>query len=377
MTEATTSTERRRAGAAYAASVSALLTPAAGSRALEVAPSEDAAAATDLLAASGQVRALSSEGLAGQDPLEIAASEVQLLAGAALDLIVAAQLAGAEDGNVRALAVEEGAPPPVDLEELRAIIAAPEAYLTGAASARGLEIAPPGQVRALGGAGTDLADAVHAALAAIRTEVVTSGSHVVEGVLLLDAALLGQAISLVGLDVGKELHIDVAGLAAKVLQFVLQANDKIISLAGVNALTEGQKLLQQWIEQLRGGTLFPSLSERILGTPAIEAEVKGWLDAYQGADEPLAAANSQVKALASQYAAKTRIVEKLLKALALVKVAPPLLTPVGRIAIAVLYLGLLAFVVGSGYDYVDSDRIALLDRVEGVRGVAKKALTVA
>ena len=35
---------------------------------------------------------------------------------------------------------------------------------------------------------------------------------------------------------------------------------------------------------------------------------------------------------------------------------------------------LLAYLVGAGYDHVDSDRIKLLDRVEGVRGVSKRLL---
>jgi hypothetical protein len=50
------------------------------------------------------------------------------------------------------------------------------------------------------------------------------------------------------------------------------------------------------------------------------------------------------------------------------------MTPAGRIAIAAIYLGLLAYVIGAGYDHVDSDRIRLLDRVEGVRGISQRVL---
>ena len=115
---------------------------------------------------------------------------------------------------MRALAAETPSPALSDLEELRAIIASPQAYLTGATAARSLQMAPPGQMRALAGAGTELANAVHTSLGGIRGEVVTSGSHVVEGLLLLDAAVLSQAISLVGLDVAKKLDIDLAGITA-------------------------------------------------------------------------------------------------------------------------------------------------------------------
>jgi hypothetical protein len=372
MTEVTTSQERRQAGAAYAASVAALLTPATGDRAaFEVASAEDASA--NLLTASEQLRVLTADGLAAEDPQEVAASEVQLLAGAALDLLVAAQMPEAEGENVRALAAEM--PALNDLAELRAIIGAPQAYLTGATSMRSLLAAPSAQVRARSNSSAELTAAVHASLTGIRGEVVKAGAEVVEDLLLLDAALLGQAISLVGGDVAKKLDIDLAGITARVLKFVLAANDKLIALVGVNALTEAQKFLQQWVDQLQEGTLFPTLAEKVLGTNGIETEVRGWVEAYQGPEAGLVMARDQISVLAGQYAAKTRIIEKLLAGLALVKIAPPLVTPVGRIVVAVLYLGLLAYVIGSGYDHVDSDKIALLDRVEGVRGVSKRLLT--
>jgi len=68
------------------------------------------------------------------------------------------------------------------------------------------------------------------------------------------------------------------------------------------------------------------------------------------------------------------VADKIISALALAKLVPPLLTPVGRLGVAAAYLGVIAYLVGSGFDHVDSDRLKLLDRVEGVRGVAKRLL---
>ncbi len=374
MSSTYSSIDRRQLAASYAAHVAATLMPAATR-----GPAETLAVTPpNLLAASRDLGAAAQAGLTAADPLDVAAAEVQLLAGAALDLAMAGHLGGPAAPQVRGYGAElalgsSGVLAP-DLFELQTIIAAPEAYLVGGTAGRGLRSLSVRRARALAQPAAELADATHAALASIRADVVTAGGHTVEGLLLLDAALLREAIGVVGGDLADKLGLDLAGVSAKALSFLLAANEKILALVGLDALSEARKQLDRWLAQLRQGTLFPNLAGRILRTAAIEAEIKGWLAAYGGSEAGLLLARDEINQLAGRFAAKVRVADKVTSGLALVKVVPPLMTPAGRIAVATVYLALLAYIVGSGYDHVDSDRIQLLDRVEGVRGISKRIL---
>lgn len=359
------SAERRRLAAAYAAGVAALLEPPAVRGVSRARPARRAAR---LLATSQALKTAAETTLkTSVDPLERAEAEVQLLAGAALDLTVAGQLTPSvtpmPEGRA-AMAVPF--PTPADLAGLRALISAPDAYLVGALAGRG--------VRAIGEARADTSAAVHSALEDIKGNVVVVGGHVIEGLLMLDAALLKEALVLVGGELLEKLGVDVKGLSRRVIEFVIAANDKIIALLGINALDVAREQLNAWLEELKKGTLFPHLVEKILGTSAIASEVDSWISGYQAEEAALWMMRDEVAQLAGHFAAKTSVADKITSALALVKLAPPLATPVGRLAVATTYLGLLAYVIGSGYDHVDSDRIQLLDWVEGVRGIAKRLL---
>ena len=359
MTNTGSQYERRQLAAAYVAGVQTLLAPAA-TRGVGVA--ERAAPAEDLLPASRALREAAAAGLTGgETALDRAAAEVQLLAGAALDLVVASHLAAGEAPATRGLAAA-----PADIAELQALIEAPEAYLVGAVAGRG--------VRAVGDARTAMTGAVRAALSGIRSDVLTTGGHVVQGLLLLDAALLKEALRVVGGDLAEKLGIDLAGISRHVINFVIAANDKILALLGIDALDQARAQLAAWLADLRAGTLFPDLVDRLYGTAAIESEVAGWIADYSAGEAALLVGRDEVDLLAGRFAAKGNVVDKIATGLALVKLTPPALTPAGRIAIAVVYLGLLAYLVGAGYDHVDSDRMKLLDWVEGVRGISQRLL---
>lgn len=367
--------ERRQLAALYASGVQAALIPAATRGPAEALAS---VSAPDLLPASRALATAAGAGLAAAGPLEVAAAEVQLLAGAALDLLLAGSLAEPMPPTVRGYAAElagvgyEALTP--ELDELQTIIVAPEAYLVGSVAGRGTRALTLRRTRALSEPATAMSDAVHAALAGIRGDVVTTGAHTVEGLLLLDAALLREAIGVVGGDVAGKLGLDLAGFGARAVNYLLAANEKILALVGLDAMSEARKQLARWLGQLREGVLFPNLTERVLRTRATETEIRGWLAAYQGDEAALLLGRDQVTQLTGRFAAKMRVADKVAAGLAVAKVLPPLMTPAGRIAVAAVYLGLLAYVVGSGYDHVDSDRIKLLDRVEGVRGVSKRVL---
>ncbi len=364
--------ERRRLAAAYAEGVIARVS-APPTRELAAA----SAAPDDLYPLSVDLGRAAAGGLQAADPLTVAAAEVQLLAAAALDLRLAGGLAEPPPPAVRGYGAE--LTPALtgmayDLAELQAIIAAPEAYLAGSVAGRNLAGVTLRGTRDLPSAAAELEVAVHAALAGIRGDVVATGAHIVEGLLLLDAAVLREALTAVGGDLAGRLGLDLAGISAQVLRFVLAANDKLLALLGPEVLEEARKLLDAWIEQLRQGTLFPRLADRILRTRTVEAEVRRWAAAYQGPEDGLWAARDAVNRLAGRFAAKARLADKVVAGLAVAKVLPPLLTPAGRLAVAAAYLALLAYLIGSGYDHVDSDRIKLLDRVEGVRGISKRLL---
>jgi len=175
--------ERRQLAAEYAAGVQMLLAPPATRGVTERGAPVEA-----LLPASRALHEAAAAGLTGgATALDRAAAEVQLLAGAALDLVVASHLAGGE-----VVATRGAAAAAADIAELQALIEAPEAYLVGAVAGRG--------VRTIGDARTVMTEAVHTALSGIRSDVLTTGGHVVQGLLLLDAALLKEALRVVGGD---------------------------------------------------------------------------------------------------------------------------------------------------------------------------------
>ncbi|MCX7706754.1 MAG: hypothetical protein N2204_01930 [Anaerolineae bacterium] len=362
--------ERRRLAAAYATGIGAAM-GRAQTRELAVEP----VAPDELLALSDSLGRAADAGLREANQLAVAAAEVQLLAGAALDLLMAGSLAEPPPPAIRGYGAELTpalAGPAADLAQLQAVIAAPEAYLAGSVAGRNLAAVSVRRTRDLPSPAVELETAVHATLASIRGDVVTTGAHVIEGLLLLDAAVLREALVAVGGDLAGRLGVDLAGLGAQALRFVLAANEKLLALLGPEVLREARRLLETWIEQLRQGTLFPRLADRILRTRATEAEVRRWLAAYQGPEDALWTARDAINLLAGHFAAKARLADKVAAGLAVAKVLPPLLTPAGRLAVAAAYLILLAYLVGSGYDHVDSDRIRLLDRVEGVRGISRR-----
>ncbi|MCX6031285.1 MAG: hypothetical protein NT169_18555 [Chloroflexi bacterium] len=355
-----TSEERRRLAVAYAADVQALLAPAA-TREVGVAAKPRKRPATALRKSKAFQAAAAATLTGSADPAERAAAEVQLLAGAALDLMVAGQLDGAAPAGVRGLAGRTA-----DLAVLQEMAAFPEAYLTGGVATRGL--------RAVTDAREQLTGAVRAALVGIRDDVVATGGHVVEGLLLMDAALLREALATVGTDLATRIGVDLKGLSKRAVEFVIAANDKIIALLGISALDEARKQLGVWLGELKAGTLFPRLAEKVLQTGAVQTEVDGWVASFAGDEAVLAMAADEIGKLEGRFSAKMAVADKIISALAVAKLFPPLMTPAGRLGMAAAYLGLLAYTIGSGYDHVDSDKIKLLDWAEGVRGVAKRLL---
>jgi DNA-binding LacI/PurR family transcriptional regulator len=255
------------------------------------------------------------------------------------------------------------------MADLQALIAAPEAYLAGGVAVRGL--------RDIGTAKEQCTNAVATALTGIRDGVVATGGHAVEGLLLMDAALLREALVVVGTELADRIGLDLRGLSKRVVEFVIAANEKIIAMLGINALDEARKQLETWLEQLKAGTLFPQLADTVLQTQTVQTEVDGWITGFGGLEAALLMASDEITQLQGRFAAKLSVADKLLSALAVAKLAPPLMTPVGRLAMAAAYLGLLAYTVGSGYDHTDSDKVKLLDWTEGVRGVAKRLLVAA
>ncbi len=192
--------------------------------------------------------------------------------------------------------------------------------------------------------------------------------------LLLDAALLKEAVKIVGGRLGDRLGLDVAGLNRKAIDFIIVANEKLRALLGADALGESRKQLRAWLAELQAGTLFPTLADKVLQTQAIQAEVDGWIGAFAGPEGALLLGRDEIANLSNRFQGKLKVVSQVNTALAVIKLAPPLLTPVGRLAVAATYLALLAYVVGSGYDHADSDRMRILDWVEGVRGISKRLL---
>ena len=344
----------RELAARYAAGVRAYLSPTD----TRGAPPS----AAGLLPTSQALKtAAEAELLGGVDGVARAAAEVRLLAGAALDLVMAGHYADSAAPLTRG-----GTPLPLDIAELQQLINAPEAYLAEAVRERA--------TRSLGSARSEFSTAAYTALDSLRRDVVFTGRHIVEGMFTLEATLLVEGLAFVGGELGQRIGMDPVGLAGQVIDFVLAANEKVLALLGIDGLSRAQSYLERWLDELLHGTLIATLIEKVLQTDEVAAEISGWLTSYLDDDTILATGRVEIQALSGHYSAKVRIVEKILTVLAFLKIAPVAMNPTGRLLIAAVYLGLLAYVIGSGYDHVDSDRLKLLDWVEGVRGVSERVL---
>jgi hypothetical protein len=199
------------------------------------------------------------------------------------------------------------------------------------------------------------------------------------GLLGLGAGELAKAAGTLGMSIAETL-----GQAEKVSRlydlfrsFVSKVYDALAALVGESLMQKvGQKLVEL-VNELKGGKYLPEILEALYQTKPTKEDLNKFVDDSKAAIEKFDSATQAVEGLNEGYGSQVKLVEKLIKGLEFIGGLSEMIIPQGKLILAAAYIGLGAYVVLAGADYVDSPNIKWLDRVVGVRRVVEGGLKAA
>lgn len=333
-----------------------------------------------LAARSAAVGARTAEYLHSEDQSQRELAEMKLLAQAAAELAVAgsliAQAEAAQAPRVRTRAgVPQEMPSPPAIADLMGVLEAPIDAGTGAVvRRRRVRVAAPVDPDA---AKDELRREVDSTLQDILSEAAETSQQAIEGLLLMDAAVLKEAASVVSAELADKLSEQASRLLASAISLALKAYDKILALLGAEMTSEIRQKVTEWIEELKSGALLPTLLGQLYSTEAISGDIATWLEESEADVPTINATRDAVDRLGVNFEAKADLAGKAISALSVIKSLPVVATPQAQLLLAGGYLAVTGYVIYAGYDHVDSDQIKLLDRVQGVHGTVQESLGVA
>ncbi|MGB8648217.1 MAG: hypothetical protein WCF84_23470 [Anaerolineae bacterium] len=367
-----------------------------------LAPDVLAARARQLVASSQKVGEMTASLLNAPEANPREAAELKLLAQATAQVEVAQALLETADEQTRGVPkspVRGGigtAMVQQSLNDLATVLEAP--VQAGVKSAtrtmRGLLDKP----KDLPAARAALQTEVNSAVDFITRQAAKVGGEVLRDLLLLDASLVMEGVALVSKDAAQSLDQLIAGagkvamdLASSAVQLLLQAYNWVLALIGQDTETAARKQVGDWVDKLRSQSQtgdsagpFAQLVDMLYVPKLVKDDVAKWLPGYTAEVDKVNQAADTVKGLADKYKVKTEQVEKLSKAVALVRKLPALASPQGQALAAAVNLGLIGYVLYTGYDHVDSGNVVFFNRfkvnipsrVNGVRKTVAATLGV-
>ena len=371
----------RQAASAYADGARAFFAPgpkAAAERAGAgpVPVSELAGRAERLAPLSAELTGAASAELAAEDPAVRLQASICLLAKALTDLEVSnALFRAAEEGEAgpqggrRLEEAERGAAVtrPADLDNTLQLLLGEEPER----AERGSDL--PTTVEA---ARTQLAGNAKTTLMLIRDRAATTGWETLGGVAGIGVGKLAQAAGLVGMDIAEALGqaANLTRLYGLVRDFLGQAIASIKSLLGPVAAQAAGDEVVGWIKGAATGKKFALLVEKLYQTEPTAAALAKLAKDSPADLQKLVVAIQGVDALEAAYRKQIGLVGKILKVCKYVKLVPAVALPQGQLVLAAVYILVGGYVVLAGGDYVDAQRLKLIDRVPGVRRVLEASL---
>jgi hypothetical protein len=304
-----------------------------------------------------------------QDVRELA--ELQLVAAAALDLIVADDLVGQADGQ-QVTEPERGSTLPAATAELFAVLDAPQS--AGIAGVLGDEsqIERGGDPSDPVAAKQRLLESVKTTIDDIVTDAGKGGSAIVTGVLELPAAPLAEAASAALHEVLGQIGDNVSRLIQRAVRLVVKAIEKLFAILGKETEREAREEAAEWMKKLKEGEILGSVLAFLYEPDRLKQEVEaGLADSSADAD----AFNKRVhelERLSDRFGKQRKIVQWLARGLALIRKWLFGIQPWGPVAAVGAHLVAFGYIVYLGGDYVDwyrADR-ARLNFVTGVRQIA-------
>lgn len=234
------------------------------------------------------------------------------------------------------------------------------------------------------GVRTSLLNQAESTINSIVRQTSRVGLQAVRNLLSLDPEILAQGVSLISQEagaliakLGDDVNQLVRRLVLSAVQLILQAYDWVLALIGKDGESQIRQQVQQWIEELRKekeagaadeGGLFEKMVNRVFDVQGITRDVAGWINAATAADDQLQELNTKIAHLSKSYEALANQAENFLKLLGLAGTAA-LLKRIPQFAVLVVAIEttLLGYILYTGYDHIDSNRLQFLDRVKGVR----------
>jgi hypothetical protein len=308
------------------------------------------------------------------DPEQRELAALQLLAGAAADLNVAADLAAEQPGDTnepRSRSVRG-----VPAEILAVLSVPPSAGVRALAAAREERGARPTDPRAARAA---LRETAEAAVADILRDAATSGQVAFVGVTEIPSQPLKEAAGLLFHDLMVKLGEGLSIIVRRAVGLVLQALEKILTALGPGAWEGVRDQVVGWIDKFKEDNQVANLLTPLYQVPQVLAEVDGLIE---GAASDTAAAvfndtGARLEDLADRFEMQRKVIEWVARGLSWVRPWVVGVQPWGPPVLAGAYLSLIGYAVAAGGDYIDWYRVGegtLLDVVSGVRTVVRDSL---
>jgi histone H3/H4 len=313
-----------------------------------------------------------------EDQRELA--RLQLLAGAAMDLAIANDLASGAGGPEVGALVERGATLPGAISGLQSILSAsPEQGIQvlvakDHVAERGAEPTDPASAR------TALRDAVDNTIADIMDDATAIGQAAFVGLTAIPMPPVQEAASAVLGEVLLKLSSNVAGIITRAVSLIIESYEKILIALGKDTEDELRKQAAEWVKDLQTGTLIGTLLKKTYETDRIQKDVTQALDKSVAASvENLNKTTQQVSDLATRFRKQKETLTLIIRGLTFAR--PWLLSspPWGPLGLTAGFIVTIGYVVYNGGDYVDWFRTGTgqrLDFVVGVRSTVHKTLSV-
>jgi hypothetical protein len=363
---------------AYADGVRLLLTPTLSTveRAAPAPASTDAltAQATALAGRSAELRQATTADLAAADAGERVRASTRLLAQAVTDLQISAyllQVAQGEGTERTVRSAERSAEADFstfDIEETLAILTGDEAAAVTRAA-----VLPPDLPSARG----QLSGLAVATLNSIEGRAAKTGQTAVSGLLVLGVGQVAQAAGIVGLDIAQALGVadKATKIYALVRDYALSAYNALVALLGPAVAQSAAQQVLAWVNDVAAGEQFRKLLTQLYGTKQTAELLDALVSESQADLSKFVIAIQDVDGLNTGFQQQLDLVDKLLRGFRLVGGAAAVAIPQAAVLLAAAYIAITGYAVLAGADYVDAERVKLLNRVPGVRQVVEQALS--
>jgi hypothetical protein len=340
-----------------------------GDRSVRVGPGLEVRADA-VIDRSGQLGSAAEAGLAADDLAVRELAELQLVAAAALDLLVADDLARADE-NAVAVAERSSVGPPRELFE---ILRTPQE--AGIAAVLG----PDRTGERWGGSGDareDVMTAVDAVLEDILDEAAKAGATLTVGLLEISVLPLKEAAAAAGHELLEQLGDRISLMLRKAVALVVKAIEKLASVLGRDARDAAREEAVDWLDRLKKGEVLRALLTLLYEPKRIKADVREMVEGGPANEQVLREIAARLDELGVRFAKHRKAIDWLARGLAIVRGWLLSLQPWGPIALVSAHVTALGYVVYLGGDYSDWYRTGSskrLDFVPGVRAIVRQGM---